>query len=960
MTMNDNLSAERPEDLIGPLLSRLAEPLSHPLTEDWLIVPGQGLEHWLTCELARGRGICSGLRWLQPEQALKLLLSTEQSPWPERGQLVWELLRLLDDLPDDPAFSLVRGTLEAGRSMDLAEQLAGLFENYALYRPELLRAWAQALPGPETPLARWQAWLWRALPEDCRLLQNLSERLRQELPERIQLFGSQQLPPLLEAVLSLPEIQGRVWRYLVATPALPQAPARAEIHAVAGPLRELEVLRDGLLSALEQQPDLSPDDILIAVPDLRAYAPLVPFVFGRDPALPVRIYGAKPLETGSALLQAFEGVLRLLDSRLPLSDVLALLELEPVARRFGLEQSERELCRHWLESVAVRWGWDAQQRQELTQVAFNENSWHTGLRRLLLGYLLPLDEIEQPVLLLQGIAPYPDLEGSQGQTLGKLLDFLDALAAARKQLGHRRGLGTWAKALLTVLARFTRPAANQQAEWELLIRLIDRLHDAPDLGPQSLSRVRSWLRGRLRELESDGHPGGGIRLAPINWCQGLPAKMICLLGLNDRSFPRASGFTDLNLLQREPQPGDPDPGLLDRQHFSSLLQSARERLWLSYQGISTSDGSIRPPSLLLTQLLESWSAWQQGPEIIRHPLYPYDPNNFSSDAPASFRANDLNLARRLYQSQDQAGPEAFCDQVLTLEPPPIIELPELLKFWRNPAAAFLRARLELGYALEREPGIDSEALSLDALNRHQLAERLLTPASGLEAEYARLVAQSRLPVGRLGRIRFEELANEAQHFARSRQRFEAGQTAEPEPFDLNFDLPLAGLRLNGELPLWPDGLRFSRQGKLRAQELLESWIQHLVLQLLPESARQRSGLTTRLLGRNEARRFQPVADASRQLETLLKLTVEGLQRPLAYFPRCSQAFAEARFKGQAVEQALLAAESAWSGRPGLPGEGNRSEWRVSFREDPLGSDFQQLAEEIWLPLLDALSDEASP
>ena len=86
----------------------------------------------------------------------------------------------------------------------------------------------------------------------------------------------------------------------------------------------------------------------------------------------------------------------------------------------------------------------------------------------------------------------------------------------------------------------------------------------------------------------------------------------------------------------------------------------------------------------------------------------------------------------------------------------------------------------------------------------------------------------------------------------------------------------------------------------------------------------------------------------------------GLQRPLAYFPRSSMAYGEARFKGQPPEQALLAAESAWWGRPGVPGEQDKAEWRVCFRDQPLGADFRLLAETLWLPLLEALAPDDEP
>ena len=54
------------------------------------------------------------------------------------------------------------------------------------------------------------------------------------------------------------------------------------IHACHTRLRELEVLRDSLLDALES--GIEPGEMMVMSPDIQAYLPLIPSIFG-EPGL---------------------------------------------------------------------------------------------------------------------------------------------------------------------------------------------------------------------------------------------------------------------------------------------------------------------------------------------------------------------------------------------------------------------------------------------------------------------------------------------------------------------------------------------------------------------------------------------------------------------------------------------------------------------------------------------------
>ncbi len=196
----------------------LRPPSGSPFTPEQIIVPAQGLAQWLKLELARQHGIAANLELPFPRafffSLMENLLSAEaRAGLIEPEALTWRLMEKLEPLLDQPAFGEIRNYLASAadprRKFQLAERIAGLFDQYSVYRPEWIDAWQR---GQET---HWQAQLWRAAMSDglaCqgKFLYELLIALKRpdcdktKLPERLAIFCPTSLPPVyLEVFQSL-------------------------------------------------------------------------------------------------------------------------------------------------------------------------------------------------------------------------------------------------------------------------------------------------------------------------------------------------------------------------------------------------------------------------------------------------------------------------------------------------------------------------------------------------------------------------------------------------------------------------------------------------------------------------------------------------------------------------------------------------------------------------------------
>src|SRR6201996_7141367 len=175
--------ANRFETLAAPLVRRLGEQPAgrSPFEADEVIVPSAAITRRLIIELARRHGVCANVDFAYLAHWLWRQTERLVPEWPESARFDAEVFtwRILAAFEDDawsrgqPRLSAWLAQADAVMRHELAQRVAGLFEQYLVYRPEWLEAWfrgeAVPLPGTDDGAAqdqRWQAALWRRLSSE--------------------------------------------------------------------------------------------------------------------------------------------------------------------------------------------------------------------------------------------------------------------------------------------------------------------------------------------------------------------------------------------------------------------------------------------------------------------------------------------------------------------------------------------------------------------------------------------------------------------------------------------------------------------------------------------------------------------------------------------------------------------------------------------------------------------------
>ncbi len=414
-----------------------------------------------------------------------------------------------------------------------------------------------------------------------------------------------------------------------------------QVHSCHSEMREVEVLHDQLLALLSDNPGLQPQDIVVMMPDVAAYASLIEAVFDtpeiQNQRIPYSI-ADRTARVENGIIDTFLTILEMGGSRFGASSLLNILESPAVQRRFQLAQSDLETIRIWIEKAAIRWGIDAAHREKLGLPAFAQNTWREGLDRLLLGYALPGGNRQ----LFKNILPCDEIEGSLAETLGNFIEFTSRVFETAKELETPRTLGRWQATLREVMDRFFDPTEDVEREMLQVRRVLESLGETGAAScfdePVSLDVLLAFLEDAFGSAVSGaGFLQGAVTFCALKPMRSIPFKVIAILGMNDTAYPRKPVVTGFDLIAQNPQPGDRSVRDDDRYLFLEALLSARDVFYVSYIGQSIKDNSALPPSVLVSELLDYLDRAFQVPHgkraneflVTKHRLHPFNVDYFS-------------------------------------------------------------------------------------------------------------------------------------------------------------------------------------------------------------------------------------------------------------------------------------------------------------------------------------------
>jgi exodeoxyribonuclease V gamma subunit len=431
-----------------------------------------------------------------------------------------------------------------------------------------------------------------------------------------------------------------------------------QVHACHGLVRQLEVLRDALLHAMEADESLLPRDVAVLCADLEAVAPLAVPILGADVGgrrLPVLVTD-RAAGTTPPVRSALDAALALATSRLERDEVLAFLSLPVVAAALGLDADDLAVLERIADDLDVRWGRDGAHRERWGYPAgITVGSWRETLDRLLAGLLLDPGGEVVPTANGPGIAPAEGFGMQHLARIGRLADAVGAVAHLAELGDPERGprpMAEWAAPLRWLVDTLLRPQRSVDAATHAFAAQAAQVREDVDALVADAESAGVTLRVDVREVRAalaDRSVGGGSRarlrtghvsvasLAPL---RGVPFRVVAVVGVGDALLGARSADDD-DVLALAPRLGERDASGERRAALLDAVLAARDVLIVTCDGQDVRTGAQLDLPTVVEELLDALPPVgarvdadadaddDAPPVVVRHPRHLADRRNLT-------------------------------------------------------------------------------------------------------------------------------------------------------------------------------------------------------------------------------------------------------------------------------------------------------------------------------------------
>ena len=611
------------------------------------------------------------------------------------------------------------------------------------------------------------------------------------------------------------------------------------LHSCHSAMREVEVLHDYLLDLFNQDPNLTPKDMVVMVADINQYTPYIQAVFGQKngdaPQIPFSLSDNK-LSESDVLVSSYLTLLRLKESNFSAEDVLALLDIPAMRERSNIALADLPLVREWVADSGIRFG------LQKNQDGINFNSWQAGLERMILGYAMREEHgIWQDSLGLN--SSY----GLKGELAGNLSHFFTALSALHETLQQAHSIEKWQEILTALLSDFFVQNEDTsdtvfyiQEKINELAEHLKTLHFTEELQADVIADV---ITMKLEDAPNSlKFLAGKVNFCTLLPMRSVPFKVVCLLGMNDADYPRTQTPNSFDLMQYHHQKGDRVRRDDDRYLFLEALLAARDYCYISYVGRSITDNQPKEPSVLVSQLVDYINQGQSENTltVIEHPMTAFSPDNFKYNEKftRSFATKWLPIAQFDASSNNSEFAVPMTENPEKIEE---IELDRLVSFVENPVRFFFEKQLGVYFRDEDDRIADSENFTLSGLDNYALNNDLIYLDEQNFADYFRQAeVKGVLPRAEFGKVYAENIRDNVLEF--KKKIADLGETKHASvDFNLSVDWQNKNqeIRLFGYMePLFGDDSQVIQWhfAKYKDRYCIRPWIYYLIQCVTQENA----------------------------------------------------------------------------------------------------------------------------
>ncbi len=500
--------------------------------------------------------------------------------------------------------------------------------------------------------------------------------------------------------------------YLLENPDKCETDNSVKIHSCHNRKREIEVIKDEILSSLDDDTTLNPEDIIVVSTDINDYVQNIKEVFTYENSqyLPFHIDRVQLADNHyiTALMQLLDSF----NQEMTASIIYQILCQKSILQNFHINENDLPRIKNWILNSNIRNFYSKQQKLQLGYEARVGNTWQFGKSRWLAGYLAgEVDDNEY-------LSTYGDISGQEG-LFSQCFEFLDLWYNYYCMAQEMKTPEKWFEFISRTCQNFLYNDLTDDYEKRILDQLenkfikqtLNNQHEIP------LVVVNSIVETVITENNYRSEGQIGIRFQSWENAFIVDAKLLIILGLNDGEFPKNQIKNDLDIFYKKPARLNKSTRQRDKNLMLTALTENTEKLIMTYVGFDAKSNESQPPSVILAELIGYLKQKTNGGFTIQeHKMHGYNKVYFNSEF-NSYNLKNYQLAMNFYNQK-----QAKTEQNITLnkQVESQLSINNLMKFFVDPLNYFLKNHAEINHPIYEEVLQDTETYNPTGLESWKL------------------------------------------------------------------------------------------------------------------------------------------------------------------------------------------------------------------------------------------------
>ncbi len=555
-------------------------------------------------------------------------------------------------------------------------------------------------------------------------------------------------------------------------------------------VREVENLYSYLLKQIEEN-NYKLKDIIVQTSDIDLYTPIIKAVFDNAKVKIPYSIADRSYAGNDNLIGVLKQLLSLQKDEFSSEDILQLLDFGAIRRKFDI--SNIRTIRILVKMANIRHGINGSPQNDTVFV-----SWKYGLERILLGYAMKTDSLITLPNRDYEILPLEIAEGDFAKEGLKLKSFVDTLIHFVNKRSRPKFIAEWREYIIDFINQILEISDDSINDLNYIFDKLSFSDEIIDILDEKISYEvfsNAFIDSLYSNNRSSRFISGKITFCSMIPMRSIPYKVVAVLGLNVKTFPRKQTDISFDLIRFEHRKGDRNLKETDKYLFFETLLSAKEKLYLSYIGINIKDNSDLPPSPVLDELIDYISLKSEvdissSNVILRHAIDNYDTKYYS----------DLDSKYYTYlaygYSKDSVNLEKKSENK-SIAPIKYIDFTGLRKFIENPVKWYFTKSLNINYYENSILLPETEIFELDRLEKYKLKSEIIKNKNSqfYPESIKKKMIKGELPLKNMASFELESTIEELNPILDYYNNLISGKT----PREIEFELPIGENTIRGKI-----------------------------------------------------------------------------------------------------------------------------------------------------------------